>query len=93
MTRAPRRCTPAALALVALLAAGTAGAVGDDLRTSQHPDWEPGLEAIRSKEWSEAVEHFRAVVRNEPDNADAHNWLAYAYRNRRDLARAIAAAP
>ncbi|MCL4761567.1 MAG: tetratricopeptide repeat protein [Burkholderiales bacterium] len=32
-------------------------------------------------------------MRNEPDNADAHNWLAYAYRNRRDLARAIAAAP
>ncbi len=89
MTRARRRRTPAALALAALLAAGTAGAVGDDLRTSQHPDWEPGLEAIRSKEWSVAVEHFRAVVRNEPDNADAHNWLAYAYRNRRDLALAF----
>jgi Flp pilus assembly protein TadD len=73
------------LVLVAALGASTALAVANDEARSQHPDWEPGLEAIRSKEWSAAIERFRAVVRNEPENADAHNLLAYAYRQRREL--------
>ena len=77
-------------ALLLLAFASTAVlAVGDDEAKSRHPDWEPGLEAIRSKEWAAAVEHMKAVVRNEPDNADAHNWLAYAHRNRGDLAPAF----
>lgn len=78
-----------ALLLALLFAAGAALAVGNDDARSRHPDWEPGLEAIRAKEWSAAIAHFGAVVRNEPDNADAHNWLAYAYRNSRDLRRAF----
>jgi Flp pilus assembly protein TadD len=73
------------LALAVLLHAGAALAVANDEAKSRHPDWEPGVEAIRAKEWSVAIDHFKAVVKSEPDNADAHNWLAYAYRNRREL--------
>jgi Flp pilus assembly protein TadD len=73
------------LALALACHASAALAIGYDEAKSRHPDWEPGVEAIRAKEWSVAIDHFKAVVRNEPDNADAHNWLAYAYRNRREL--------
>ena len=76
-------------ALALALVASAALAIGNDEAKSRHPDWEPGVEAIRAKEWSVAIDHFRAVVRNEPDNADAHNWLAYAYRNRRELTLAF----
>lgn len=70
---------------LSIAAASAAWGVGDDEARSRHPDWEPGLEAIRAKEWSVAIDHMKAVVRNEPDNADAHNWLAFAYRNSREL--------
>lgn len=73
------------LALACFLHAGAALAVANDEAKSRHPDWEPGVEAIRAREWSVAIDHFKAVVRNEPDNADAHNLLAYSYRNRREL--------
>lgn len=78
-----------AVALVLAFAAFGASAIGNDEARSKHPDWEPGLEAIRAKDWSAAIAHLQAVVRNEPDNADAHNWLAYAYRNRKELPRAF----
>jgi Flp pilus assembly protein TadD len=81
-----RRIRPNPLRAFALaLAASGALAIGNDEAKSRHPDWEPGVEAIRAKEWTVAINHLKAVVRNEPDNADAHNWLAYAYRNRREL--------
>lgn len=73
------------LALAFFLHAGAALAVANDEAKSRHPDWEPGVEAIRAKEWSVAIDHFKAVVQSEPDNPDAHNWLAYAYRSRREL--------
>ena len=74
-----------ALTLALAFQASAALAIGNDEAKSRHPDWEPGVEAIRAKEWSVAINHFNVVVRNEPENADAHNWLAYAYRNRREL--------
>lgn len=45
-----------------------------------HPDWEPGIEAIQRSDWASAIDHLSQVVRNEPDNADAHNALGFAYR-------------
>lgn len=44
-----------------------------------HPDWEPGIEAIGRADWDAAVAHLGQVVRNEPENADAHNALGFAY--------------
>jgi Flp pilus assembly protein TadD len=64
-----------ALHLSPTLAVGTL----DDPRAT-HPDFEPGLSAIRTREWPEAIRHFLVVVKGEPGNADAHNWLGYAYR-------------
>ncbi|HEX6944688.1 MAG TPA: tetratricopeptide repeat protein [Casimicrobiaceae bacterium] len=78
------------LVAFAFLAATTVvNAVGNDEAKSKHPDWEPAMEAIRGKEWTVAIDRLQAVVRNEPDNADAQNWLAYAYRKQGNLPRAF----
>ncbi len=50
-----------------------------------HPDWEPGIEAIQRRDWTAAIAHLGQVVKNEPDNADAHNSLGFAYRNAGEL--------
>lgn len=47
-----------------------------------HPDWDPGIEAIQRNDWDAAIEHLSQVIRNEPDNADAHNALGFAYAQR-----------
>jgi Flp pilus assembly protein TadD len=66
--------------VLALLSASTRAGYSFEAPPS-HPDWEPGIEAIRRLDWSSAITHLTQVVRNEPDNADAHNALGFAYRN------------
>lgn len=67
-----------------LLACNTALAVGE-VDGSKHPDWDFGIEAIQRQDWPTAIRDFGSVVKGEPDNADAHNWLAYAYRKSGNL--------
>lgn len=40
-----------------------------------------GKRAIADKQWQAAIHAFLSVTRNEPRNADAHNYLGYSYRN------------
>jgi Flp pilus assembly protein TadD len=54
-----------------------------------HPDWEPGIEAIQRLDWPSAITHLAQVVRNEPDNADAHNALGFAYASSNRINDAI----
>ena len=56
---------------------------------TSHPDWEPGIEAIQRRDWASAITHLTQVVRNEPDNADAHNALGFAYRQRNRMESAF----
>ena len=53
-----------------------------------NPDFEFGVEAIRAKDWDKAIAHFSAYASIDPVNADAQNFLGYAYRNQKkfDLA-------
>ena len=48
-------------------------------------------QAIERKNWSRAQSDLKSVVRDEPNNADAHNLLAYTYRkqDKPDLAKAF----
>ena len=39
-----------------------------------------GKKAIDAKKWNDAIELFKKVVTADADNADAHNYLGYAYR-------------
>jgi predicted Zn-dependent protease len=43
-------------------------------------DFDEGKKAVDAKEWRKAVRSFEAVVKKSPDNADAHNLLAYSQR-------------
>ena len=53
-----------------------------------NPDFEFGAEAIKAKDWDKAIAHFTTYARIDPTNADAQNFLGYAYRNQKkyDLA-------
>ena len=66
-------------------------AFGDDTPStppSKNADFSRGTQAIKSKNWDDAVKYLDSATRAEPANADAQNLLGYAYRNQRkfDLA-------
>lgn len=48
---------------------------------ASNPDFDAGRKAIDAKDWKGAVGLFQKVVAKEPKNADAFNYLGYAYRN------------
>ncbi|HTO51171.1 MAG TPA: tetratricopeptide repeat protein [Burkholderiales bacterium] len=68
----------------ALLAIPAAQAAGDDSRPAAgvpaDPDVETGKAAIRGKDWNGAISAFGKVANKDPQDADAQNWLGYAYR-------------
>jgi Flp pilus assembly protein TadD len=73
---------PACIALLSLSLLAAPVRAGYSFETApSHPDWEPGIEAIQRNDWATAITHLTQVVRNEPDNADAHNALGFAFRN------------
>ena len=46
----------------------------------ENADFAAGKKAIEAKNWNAAVAAFEKVVKREPKNADAFNFLGYAYR-------------
>jgi len=75
---------------VALLVAGPmfapplSHAVGDDSPAAPgapvDPDVEAGKTALRGRDWNTAIAAFGRAAAKDPNNADAQNWLGYAYR-------------
>jgi Flp pilus assembly protein TadD len=49
------------------------------------PNYAAGKQAIEAKNWTAAAEAFGKAVENEPNNANAHNFLAYSYRKSGNL--------
>ena len=47
---------------------------------AEDKNFEKGKKAIEAKTWNGAIEAFKKVIADNPDNADAHNYLAFAYR-------------
>ena len=52
-------------------------------------DVEAGKAAIRAQNWPGAIGAFGKVVARDPRNADAQNWLGYAYRKSGNLDQAF----
>ena len=52
----------------------------EDLTASTDPNFHEGKKALESKDWNKAVELLSKAVQYDPKNADAHNFLGYAYR-------------
>lgn len=61
-----------------LLAAGLETTEEENAR---NVSFQAGKKAIEAKNWQAAAEAFGTVVRRDPWNADAHNFLGYAYRH------------
>jgi Flp pilus assembly protein TadD len=79
-----KRSLAVVLAAAALLASPLARGVGDDSPAAPgaaaDPDLEAGKAAIRGKDWNAAVAAFGKVAAKDPQDANAQNFLGYAYR-------------
>ena len=81
MKRFSRRIAPVVAA--AWLAIGAAHAADTDTTpavSQTNPDYVAGKKAVEQKDWPVAVAAFERAIKREPQNADAHNMLGYAYR-------------
>ncbi len=74
--------------LLAFPGARTAMAVGMDSQpatATEDPDYQAGKKAVDAKNWKLALEHFDRAASRDPNNADIHNYLGYAYRKSGNL--------
>lgn len=66
--------------LVAFVPLGAANLGDDDAVVSDDPNFQEGKKAMESQDWNKAVDLLSKTVQADPKNADAHNFLGYAYR-------------
>ena len=52
----------------------------EESNESSNTNFVEGRKALESQEWNKAIELLTKAVQAEPNNADAHNFLGYAYR-------------
>ena len=74
--------------LLAIPMAHTAIAAGTDTQPAaapRDPDYENGKKSIEAKNWKLALDQFGRAVARDPNNADIHNYLGYAYRKSGNL--------
>lgn len=73
-------------AQIVFAAGGGGGSGGGDGNTdsaassAKSPEFTAGKDAIDAEQWDAAIVAFTKVTKNEPDNADAYNYLGYANR-------------
>jgi len=78
--------------LLAFPAAHTALAAGTDSQPAaapRDPDYDNGRRAIEARNWKLALEQFGRAASRDPNNADIHNYLGYAYRKSGNLEAAF----
>jgi Flp pilus assembly protein TadD len=73
---------PPMLAVLSLiiLPAAMANMGSEDSNESSDANYLEGKKALQSQEWKRAIDLLSKAVQAEPNNADAHNFLGYAYR-------------
>ncbi len=49
------------------------------------PDYESGKKAVEAGNWKTALDSFERVASRDPNNADAQNYLGYAWRKSGNL--------
>ena len=77
------------LAMPALAAGG--GSNEPPARAPVDPNFTEGRKAIDAKDWAKAIPLFQQVVAKDDKNADAFNWLGYAWRNQGNYEQSFAA--
>jgi Flp pilus assembly protein TadD len=52
----------------------------DDSSSSTELNYQEGKKALEAQDWNKAIDWLTKAVQTDPNNADAHNFLGYAYR-------------
>ena len=69
---------------------GGGGGGGGGSESKRDAAYQAGVQAIERQDWKKAIQSFQTSLQWDRFNADAHNWLGYAYRNAGDMKRAFA---
>lgn len=64
---------------VACACAATAWSYEAIRTPTTHYHYDVALAALEEKDFARAIENLKLVLGDEPRNADAHDWLGYAY--------------
>jgi tetratricopeptide (TPR) repeat protein len=80
-----------ATGLVLAAGGGGGGGGGSEGEARHDAAYQAGVQAIERQDWNRAIQLFQTSLQWDRFNADAHNWLGYAYRNAGDMTRAFAA--
>lgn len=59
---------------------GGAGGAGGGRSANADPDYNKAVDAIKAKNFEQAIPLLQGYVARTPDDANGENWLAYAYR-------------
>jgi Flp pilus assembly protein TadD len=80
-----------AASLIAVPATALANLGASQESATDDPHFAAGRRAIEAQDWPAAVEAMRKAVAANPRNADAHNWMGYAYRKQGNFEASFAA--
>ncbi len=80
----------ASAAAIAHAAGGSGGGGGMDASPKRDAAFQAGVQAIERQDWKKAIALFQTSIMWDRFNADAHNWLGYAYRKTGDMKNAFA---
>ncbi len=80
---------PWALALVLVLAGGTALGAGGGESKSKNKDLADGAKFVASGNYADAIPLLQKAAAAEPKNADVYNFLGYSHRKLGDSAAAL----
>jgi Flp pilus assembly protein TadD len=80
-----------AVIMLVLVAAGAAFGVDDDDDTNavRDPSYVSARQAIRGRQYFDAIRLLGEALARDPNDADTHNLLGFAYRKTGDLDRAF----
>lgn len=79
-------------AVLAVGGGGGGGGAGGSVASPANPleaQYAEGVAAVKGKDYHLAIFHLFKVVEQDPNNADALNWLGYSYRKIGDLDNAL----
>jgi Flp pilus assembly protein TadD len=80
----------AAIMLVLAAAGAAVGVDGDDdPNAARDPSYVSARQAIRGRQYTDAIRLLGEALARDPNDADTHNLLGFAYRKTGDLDRAF----
>ena len=84
-----RRCAASRLLVLAAAAGAAAGDDDDDPNIARDPSVVAARQAVRSRQYGDAIRLLNDALARDPNDADTHNLLGFAHRQSGDLDRAF----